>query len=135
MNSMSAKHLPEVTMSFTAVHVTTVVTEDGLLVRLDGALDAEAAPQLRQALLTQRPFGCDDVVIDGGGVTTVDDVALGVLLAAGAWAVDTGARLGFSRMSEPLQAEISTLDISMLLPMLAPVGERTVRPLRLAAAR
>lgn len=109
--------------------------EDGVLVRLDGALDADCAPQLRTALLSLRPAGCDDVVIDAGGVTTVDDNALAVLLAAGAWAVDTGARLGFSRMSDCLRAEISMLDISMLLPMLAPAGERVARPMRLAAAR
>jgi anti-anti-sigma regulatory factor len=115
--------------------VVSLFTEDGVLVRLDGALDAACAPQLRTALLSQRPTGCDDVIIDAGGVTAVDDDALAVLLAAGAWAVDTGARLGFSRMSDCLRAEISMLDISMLLPMLAPAGERVARPMRLAAAR
>ena len=50
-----------------------------------------------------------------------------MLLAAGAWAVDTGARLGFSRMSDALRGEIAFLDISMLLPMLAPAGERAGR--------
>jgi anti-anti-sigma regulatory factor len=122
-------------MSFTAVQVATVYTEDGMLVRLDGALSADCSAQLRLALLTQRPAGCDDVIIDAAGVTGVDDDALAVLLAAGAWAVDTGARLGFSRMSECMRTEIAGLDISMLLPMLAPAGERTVRPMRLAAAR
>ena len=115
--------------------VSTIVTEDGILVRLAGPLDADSAPQLRTALLSTRPAGCDDVIIDAGGVTTVDDDALAVLLAAGAWAVDTGARLGFSRMSDCLREEISMLDISMLLPMLAPAGERVARPMRLAAAR
>ncbi|BEP15691.1 hypothetical protein acdb102_40020 [Acidothermaceae bacterium B102] len=122
-------------MPFTAVHVATIFTEDGVLVRLDGVLDGASARQLGRALLTTRPAGCDDIIIDGGGVTAVSDEALAVLLAAGAWAVDTGARLGFSAMSEPLRQEITSLDISMLLPMLAPAGERTVRPLRLAAAR
>ena len=122
-------------MPFTEVHVATVYTEDGVLVRLDGALDGSCVDQLGRALLTTRPYGCDDVIIDGGGVTSVDEDALAVLLAAGAWAVDTGARLGFSRMSDVLRDEVATLDISMLLPMLAPAGERTVRPLRLAVAR
>lgn len=121
--------------SFSEVHVATIYTEDGVLVRLDGALDASCSVQLGQALLTTRPYGCDDVIIDGGGVTSVDDEALAILLAAGAWAVDTGARLGFSRMSECLRDEVDNLDISLLLPMLPPAGERTVRPQRLAVAR
>ena len=57
-------------------------------------------------------------------MTAVDDEALAILMAAGAWAVDTGARLGFSRMSDCLRDEVDSLDISMLLPMLAPAGER-----------
>jgi anti-anti-sigma regulatory factor len=121
--------------SFTEVHVATIYTEDGVLVRLDGALDASCVTQLGRALLTTRPYGCDDVVIDGGGVTSVDEEALAILMAAGAWAVDTGARLGFSRMSDCLRDEVDTLDIAMLLPMLAPAGERTVRSTRLAVAR
>lgn len=122
-------------MPFTAVHVATIYTEDGVLVRLDGVLDGASAGELSRALLTTRPAGCDDIIIDGAGVTAVSDEALAVLLAAGAWAVDTGARLGFSVMSEPLRREIASLDSSLLLPMLAPAGERTVRPSRLAAAR
>jgi anti-anti-sigma regulatory factor len=123
--------------TFVAQSSTVVATHtvDGVLVRLDGAFDADSAPALRTALLSVRPAGCDDVIIDAGGVTTVDDDALAVLLAAGAWAVDTGARLGFSRMSDCLREEIASLDISMLLPMLAPAGERVARPMRLAAAR
>jgi anti-anti-sigma regulatory factor len=122
-------------MSFTEVHVASIYTEDGLLVRLDGALDGSSTGQLAEALLRTRPIGCDDVIIDGGGVTAVDDDALAVLMAAGAWAVDTGARLGFSRMSDCLRTEVDSLDISMLLPMLAPAGERVVRTSRLAVAR
>jgi hypothetical protein len=38
-------------------------------------------------------------------------------------------------MSDCLRTEIASLDISMLLPMLAPAGERVARPMRLAAAR
>lgn len=123
--------------TFAAADVATVYTQDGVLVRLGGSFDADSVPQLRSALLTTRPAGCDDVIIDAGGVSKVDDDALAVLLAAGAWAVDTGARLGFSRMSDVLRDEIANLDISMLLPMLAPAGQRVDRPkLRtLAAAR
>jgi anti-anti-sigma regulatory factor len=121
--------------TFAAADIAATYTDDGVLVRLDGALDADSAGQLRNALLSVRPAGCDDVIIDAAGVTDVDDDALAVLLAAGAWAIDTGARLGFSRMSDCLRAEIAMLDISMLLPMLAPAGERVARPMRLAAAR
>lgn len=121
--------------TFPAAAVASLHTEDGILVRLGGVLDLDAAPALRSALLTTRPAGCDDVVIDAGAVTAVEDDALAILLAAGAWAVDTGARLSFSRMSECLREEIAALDVSMLLPMLAPAGERVSRPVRLAAAR
>src|SRR3954453_18404388 len=122
--------------TFGAVDVSTVVTEDGMLIQLNGSLGHDSLPALRSALLSTPPAGCDDVIIDANGVTNVEDEALGVLLAAGAWAVDTGARLGFSRMSDSLRSEISFLDISMLLPMLAPAGERAgrgkVAPLALA---
>jgi anti-anti-sigma regulatory factor len=114
--------------TFAAHGITTVLTDDGMVVQLSGALGSDALPSLRQALLVTRPAGCDDVVIDADGVTSIDENALAVLLAAGAWAVDTGARLGFSRMSETLRTEIAFLDISMLLPMLAPIGERAGRP-------
>src|SRR5690348_11857489 len=113
--------------TFVAAEIAATYTADGVLVRLDGALDGGSAGQLRNALLSVRPAGCDDVIIDAGGVTAVDDDALAVLLAAGAWAIDTGARLGFSRMSDCLRSEIAMLDISMLLPMLAPPGERVAR--------
>jgi anti-anti-sigma regulatory factor len=142
MNFMStSSSAPEVPImshpTFAAVTVTTVLTEDGMLVRLNGDLDARALPKLREALLVTRPAGCDDVIIDAQGVTSISEDALAVLLAAGAWAIDTGARLGFSRMSDPLRNEIAYLDISMLLPMLAPAGERVVRsrPAVLALAR
>jgi anti-anti-sigma regulatory factor len=121
--------------TFAAADVTTLFTEDGVLVRLDGAIDGDAAPQLRSALLSSRPAGCDDVIIDAGGVTRIDDEALAILMAAGAWAVDTGARLGFSRMADCVRDEVEALEISVLLPMLAPAGERVARPMRLAAAR
>jgi hypothetical protein len=56
-------------------------------------------------------------------------------MAAGAWAVDTGARLGFSRMADCVRDEVDALELAVLLPMLAPAGERAGRPVRLAAAR
>lgn len=123
------------TTQFAAAEVSTLFTEDGVLVRLDGALSADSAAQLRTALLSTRPAGCDDVIIDAGGVTRIDDEALAILMAAGAWAVDTGARLGFSRMADCVRDEVEALELAVLLPMLAPAGERTVRPMRLAAAR
>jgi anti-anti-sigma regulatory factor len=123
------------TTQFAAADVSSLFTEDGVLVRLDGALDAASAPQLRSALLSSRPAGCDDVIIDAGGVTRIDDEALAILMAAGAWAVDTGARLGFSRMADCVRDEVDALELAVLLPMLAPAGERAGRPVRLAAAR
>jgi anti-anti-sigma factor len=105
--------------------VTAVLTGDGLLVRLSGALDVVSAPALRAALLGVRPVGCDDVVVDAGDVTAVDDSALAVLLAAGTWVVDTGGRLSFVRMSSTLRREVAQLGLERLLPMLEPVGERS----------
>ncbi|MFL6139265.1 MAG: STAS domain-containing protein [Frankiaceae bacterium] len=105
--------------------VMAVVTSDGLLVRLSGALDVIGVPALRHALLGVRPVGCDDVVVDAGDVTAVDESALAVLLAAGTWVVDTGGRLSFARMSETLRREVAQLGLERLLPMLEPVGERT----------
>ena len=121
-------------MSFTAADVTTVFTQDGVLVRLDGALDSGSSAALRSALLTDRPEGCDDVIIDAGGVTSVDQDALDVLLAADAWAVDTGGRLSFIRISDALQAEIDNRDLTIVLPMLGRAGQRG-RPAALAVAR
>jgi anti-anti-sigma factor len=106
--------------------VTTVLTDDGLLVRLSGVLDIAATPALRASLLGVRPAGCDDVVVDADGVLAVDDAALAVLLAAGTWVADTGGRLSFVRMSETLRREVAQLGLERLLPMLESVGERTV---------
>ena len=106
--------------------VIAVATGDGLLVRLSGALDAASLPAMRAALLGVRPAGCDDVIVDAGAVSAVDESTLAVLLAAGTWVVDTGGRLSFARMSETLRREVAQLGLERLLPMLEPVGERSV---------
>ena len=104
--------------------VIAVVTGDGLLVRLSGALDDASVPALRAALLGVRPASCDDVIVDAGDVEAVDESAFAVLLAAGTWVADTGGRLSFVRMSQTLRREVAQLGLERLLPMLEPVGER-----------
>ena len=114
--------MPTATLASHTVDVCT--TGDGMLVRLGGALGADATAQLRGALLGLRPFGCDDVIVDAGDVTDVDDDALAVLLAASAWVVDTGGRLSFSQMSQPLRREVALVGLCDELRMLEPVGGR-----------
>jgi anti-anti-sigma factor len=97
---------------------------DGMFVRLAGELDGQSLPQLRSSLLRTRPDHCRDVIIDAGGVTYVDDSALAVLVAASAWAANSGASISFSRMSDALRDEVDALDLQAALPMLAPIGTR-----------
>lgn len=101
--------------------VRVVVTEDGMLVSLRGALSAQEAPALRAALLRRRPPGCDHVVVDAGSVVSADDSCLAVLLAASGWAHDTGGRLVFSRISGPLRATAAAAGLLPLLPPLPPL--------------
>lgn len=112
------------TATRTAVAVSSLVTDDGVLVRLGGTLDAGSRPELRASLLRTRPAGRADVIIDAGDVVAVDDHVLAVLLAVGAWARETGTRLSFSRMSDPLRREVDALGCAALLPMLEPAGRR-----------
>lgn len=99
-------------------------TNDGMYVRVEGQLDAQSLPQLREVLLRRRPAHETDIIVDAGAVTSVGDEALAVLVAASAWAADTGARLSYSRMSDALRAEVDALGIGVALPMLAPIGTR-----------
>lgn len=57
-----------------------------LVVTLDGELDVAGAPELRQRLVELVAAGARDLVVDLDGVTSVDDVGLGVLVG-GAWRV------------------------------------------------
>ncbi|MDQ1701521.1 MAG: anti-sigma factor antagonist [Frankiaceae bacterium] len=99
-------------------------TADGMFVRIAGELDSQSLSQLRSSLLRTRPSVCRDVIVDAGAVTFVDDSALAVLVAASAWAADSGATISYSRMSDALRAEVETLGLQAALPMLAPIGAR-----------
>ena len=68
--------------------VTANVLADGIVVRLAGSLDVASLPDLRATLLSSRPEGCDDVLIDAGRVTEIHERALAVLVA--------GSRMGAS---------------------------------------
>ena len=100
-------------------------TADGMFVRIAGELDGQSLSQLRSSLLRTRPAVCRDVIVDAGAVTYDDDDALAVLIAAGAWAANTGATISYSRMSDVLRAEVEALGLEAALPMLAPIGMRT----------
>ena len=100
------------------------VLADGIVVRLSGSLDAESLPQLRSTLLRPRPQGCDDVLVDAGHVTEVHERALAVLVAAAGWASETGGRLQFAAMSQPLLETAEYFDVTDLLPRLPGPGGR-----------
>jgi len=102
---------------------------DGKIVRLSGAIGSRQVSQLRLALLMPLPEGCQDVVVDAGEVTHVDDVALGVLLAAPAWAGDHGGRMLLSRSAPALDQVLGELDLMDDLPRLRPLPTRQGRAL------
>lgn len=94
--------------------------DDGMVVRLSGHLDdAEALVSLRKALLTDRPRGVDDVIVDAGEVAGISEGAVAVLCAAIEWAKITGGRLSFTRLSQPVTAVLDELGLSGELPQLA----------------
>ena len=92
------------------------VLADGIVVRLTGSLDA--------TLLTSRPEGCDDVLVDAGHVTEVHERALAVLVAAADWASETGGRLRFAAMSSALTDTADYFSVTDLLPRLPGPGGR-----------
>lgn len=106
-----------------------ILLDDGMVVRLSGGLDTdESLVALRAALLTPRPEGVRDVVVDAGRVTAVSDSAVAVLWAALAWAESTDRRMRFSGMSAPLTETLEELGLSGELPRLdcsaaAPAGQ------------
>ncbi|HVB26950.1 MAG TPA: STAS domain-containing protein [Mycobacteriales bacterium] len=97
---------------------------DGLVIRLSGHLGHGDTDALRAALLTPRPRGCDDVLVDAGDVAAVDDDALAVLLAAPAFAAQTGGRLTLTRSSAALSGTLDAIGLADALPVLGPVGLR-----------
>jgi len=115
MSTMTADALGSVSAS---------VLADGIVVRLSGSLDVAALPALRSTLLSARPNGCDDILVDAGFVTEVHERALAVLVAAGAWAEQTGGRLRFAAMSPALVDTAGYFGVSDLLPRLPGPGGR-----------
>ncbi len=104
--------------------VTANVLADGIVVRLTGSLDVASLPDLRATLLSSRPEGCDDVLVDAGHVTEVHERALAVLVAASEWARQTGGRLRFAAMSPALVDTADYFDVTDLLPRLPGPGGR-----------
>jgi anti-anti-sigma factor len=100
------------------------VLADGIVVRLNGSLDVASLPDLRATLLSSRPDGCDDVLVDAGQVTEVHERALAVLVAAAEWARQTGGRLRFAAMSPALVDTANYFDVADLLPRLSGPGGR-----------
>ena len=120
------------TAARTSAAVSVLETDDGLLVRLSGALTARDVPALRRALLRPGPPAL--VVVDAGRVRSVDDAALATLLAATVWTADGGGRLLFSTLSTALAAAVAELDPRAAVPLLpAPVppaaNVRALRPI------
>ncbi|MCU1675324.1 MAG: anti-sigma-factor antagonist [Frankiales bacterium] len=99
-------------------------TADGMFVRIAGELDGQSLSQLRSSLLRTRPAASSDVIVDAGAVTYVNDSALAVLVAASAWAANSGAAISYSRMSDALRTEVEALGLETAMPMLAPIGAR-----------
>jgi anti-anti-sigma regulatory factor len=100
------------------------VLADGIIIRLNGSLDVASLPDLRATLLSLRPEGCDDVLVDAGHVTEVHERALAVLIAAAEWARQTGGRLRFAAMSPALVNTADYFDVTDLLPRLPGPGGR-----------
>jgi anti-anti-sigma factor len=100
------------------------VLADGIVVRLTGSLDVASLPDLRATLLTTRPKGCNDVLVDAGHVVEIHERALAVLVAAGAWVSETGGRLRFAAMSPALLDTASYFGVTDLLPRLPGPGGR-----------
>jgi anti-anti-sigma regulatory factor len=100
------------------------VLADGIVVRLTGSLDVASLPDLRATLLTTRPNGCDDVLVDAGHVSEIHERALAVLVAAAAWASETCGRLRFAAMSPALLDTAGYFGVTDLLPRLPGPGGR-----------
>jgi anti-anti-sigma factor len=111
------------------------VLADGIIVRLSGSLDVASLPDLRAKLLSTRPEGCDDVLVDAGHVTEVHERALAVLIAAAEWARQTGGRLRFAAMSPAFIDTAAYFDVTDLLPRLPGPGGRAGGAAHLKQAR
>jgi len=109
------------------------VLADGIVVRLTGSLDVASLPDLRATLLTTRPEGCNDVLVDASHVVEIHERALAVLVAASAWVSETGGRLRFAAMSPALVDTASYFGVTDLLPRLPGPGGRAGGAARLQA--
>ena len=109
-------------------HVDCVHLADGLLVRLGGTLTTAELPELRGALLAPLDEGCRDVVVDAGELTSINDDALAVLLAARVWAEDHGARMLLSRTAPALESTLEELAITGALPRLGAMRQAMPKP-------
>ena len=114
-------------------HVHCVHLADGKLVQLSGFIGEPELPTLRLALLTPLFDECRDVVVDAGEVLGIDDEAVAVLAAAREWADVAGARILLSRSSPEFDSVLAELDMTELLPRLAPLepGQPTLTSLSL----
>ena len=113
-------------------HVDCVHLADGLLVRLGGTLTSTELPEMRSALLAPLDDTCRDVVVDAGEVTSINDEALAILLAARIWAEDHGARMLLSRTAPALESSLEELAIAGALPRLSALRPQGVPQPRLA---
>jgi anti-anti-sigma regulatory factor len=113
-------------------HVDCVHLADGLLVRLGGTLTTSELPELRGALLSPLEDGCRDVVVDAGELTSINDEALAILLAARIWAEDHGARMMLSRTAPALESTLEELAITGALPRMSTLREQRLPKPRLA---
>jgi len=92
--------------------------------RKEPELPRQGVVIVSDSLLAARPDGCDDILVDAGFVTEVHERALAVLVAAGAWAEQTGGRLRFAAMSPALLDTAGYFGVSDLLPRLPGPGGR-----------
>ncbi|MHB2023862.1 MAG: STAS domain-containing protein [Mycobacteriales bacterium] len=111
--------MPVAEVQAPASHTQVITLDDGMVVLLSGRFEGfEALVSLRGALLSARPEGVDDVIVDAGEVTELSDDALAVLWAGLEWAEITGGRLSFSRMSAPVTDMLGELNLTGELPRL-----------------
>ena len=126
MMRTAAKRTKSRPSAIQAAGVVDVMTlADGLVIRLAGAFGSSEAGLLREALLRPRPAACNDILVDAGGVRSIGDDALAVLVAAPVWAAATGGQLSFTRMSDELVTAADGLGALMRMPVLASPGART----------
>lgn len=83
-----------------------------VVVSVDGTLDLESAPALRERLHSTIQNGGTNIVVDLVGVDAIDSTALGALISGLKAARKNGGNLRISRPGERVQAmlELTGLD-------------------------